>query len=54
MRIAAGSLTVLLGMGFGLPRLVGIIRFRRTGEVATHPVADEAPAADPPATDHRV
>ena len=33
MRIAAGSLSVLLGMGFGLPCLVGIIHFHRTGEV---------------------
>lgn len=35
MRIAAGSLSVLLGVGFGLPGLVGIIHFRRTGEVWT-------------------
>jgi hypothetical protein len=35
MRIAAGSLSVLLGMGFGLPCLVGIIHLRRTGEVWT-------------------
>lgn len=35
MRIAAGFLSVLLGMGFGLPCLVGIIHFRRTGEVWT-------------------
>ena len=35
MRIAAGSLSVLLGMGFGLPCLFGIMHFRRTGEVWT-------------------
>lgn len=35
MRIVAGSLSVLLGMGFGLPCIFGIIHFRRTGEVWT-------------------
>ena len=35
MRIVAGSLSVLLGVGFGLPCIFGIIHFRRTGEVWT-------------------
>ena len=35
MRIVAGSLSVLLGMGFGLPCIFGIIHFRQTGEVWT-------------------
>ena len=35
MRIAAGALSVLLGMGFGLPCLFGIVHLRRTGEVWT-------------------
>ena len=35
MRMVAGSLSVLLGLGFGLPCLWGIIHFRRTGEVWT-------------------
>jgi hypothetical protein len=35
MRVVAGSLSVLLGMGFGLPCLFGIIHLRRTGEVWT-------------------
>ena len=33
MRIVAGSLSVLLGLGFGLPCLFGIRHFARTGEV---------------------
>jgi hypothetical protein len=35
MRIAAGAISVLLGIGFGLPCLFGIIHFRRTGAVWT-------------------
>ena len=35
MRITAGSLSVLLGLGFGLPCVVGIAHFARTGEVWT-------------------
>ena len=35
MRIIAGSLSVLLGLGFGLPCLFGIRHFARTGEVWT-------------------
>lgn len=35
MRAVAGSLSVVLGMGFGLPCIFGIIQFRRTGEVWT-------------------
>ena len=35
MRVAAGTLSVLLGIGFGLPCLVGIIHLRRTGEMWT-------------------
>ena len=35
MRIVAGSLSVLLGTGFGLPCIFGISHFRRTGEVWT-------------------
>jgi hypothetical protein len=35
MRIVAGSLSVLLGLGFGLPGLAGIIHFHRTGQVWT-------------------
>lgn len=35
MRFAAGTLSVLLGIGFGLPCLGGIIYLRRTGEVWT-------------------
>jgi hypothetical protein len=35
MRVVAGSVSVLLGLGFGLPCLVGIRHFARTGEVWT-------------------
>jgi hypothetical protein len=35
MRIVAGSVSVLLGLGFGLPCLLGIRHFARTGEVWT-------------------
>lgn len=35
MRIAAGLISVLLGLGFGLPCLFGIRHFVRTGEVWT-------------------
>jgi hypothetical protein len=35
MRMVAGSLSVLLGIGFGLPCFLGIIHLRRTGEVWT-------------------
>ena len=35
MRIIAGSLSVLLGLGFGLPCLFGIRHFARTGDVWT-------------------
>ncbi len=35
MRVVAGSLSVLLGLGFGLPCLFGIRHFSRTGEVWT-------------------
>jgi hypothetical protein len=33
MRVVAGSVSVLLGLGFGLPCLLGIRHFARTGEV---------------------
>jgi hypothetical protein len=33
MRIAAGSISALLGVGFGLPCFFGIRHFARTGEV---------------------
>ena len=35
MRIAAGVISVVLGLGFGLPCIVGIRHFARTGEVWT-------------------
>jgi hypothetical protein len=35
MRIAAGAVSVLLGLGFGLPCIVGIRQFARSGEVWT-------------------
>ena len=35
MRVIAGSISVLLGLGFGLPCIVGIRHFARTGEVWT-------------------
>lgn len=35
MRIAAGSLSLLLGLGFGLPCLFGALHFARTGAVWT-------------------
>ena len=35
MRVAAGLLSVLLGLGFGLPCLFGIRHFARTGDVWT-------------------
>lgn len=35
MRIVAGCLSALLGVGFGLPCVIGIIHFHRTGEVWT-------------------
>jgi len=35
MRTAAGALSVLLGLGFGLPCLFGIRHLARTGEVWT-------------------
>ena len=35
MRAVAGTLSVLLGVGFGLPCVFGIIHLRRTGEVWT-------------------
>ena len=35
MRIAAGSLSLLLGLGFGIPCALGIRHFVRTGEVWT-------------------
>ena len=35
MRVIAGSLSVLLGLGFGLPCLFGVRHFARTGEVWT-------------------
>ena len=35
MRFAAGSVSVLLGLGFGLPCLFGIRHLARTGEVWT-------------------
>ena len=35
MGIIAGSLSVLLGLGFGLPCLLGVRHFARTGDVWT-------------------
>jgi hypothetical protein len=35
VRIAAGSFSVLLGLGFGLPCIFGLRYFARTGEVWT-------------------
>jgi len=35
MRVAAGVLSVLLGLGFGLPCVFGIRHFVKTGEVWT-------------------
>lgn len=35
MRAVAGSFSVLLGLGFGLPCLFGLRHFARTGEVWT-------------------
>ncbi len=35
MRIAAGSISIFLGLGFGLPGLFGVIHFARTSEVWT-------------------
>ncbi len=35
MRWAAGALSVLLGLGFGIPCVLGIRHFARTGEVLT-------------------
>jgi hypothetical protein len=35
MRAAAGSLSLLLSLGFGLPCAIGIWHFARTGEVWT-------------------
>ena len=35
MRVIAGSLSILLGLGFGLPCLFGVRHFARTGEVWT-------------------
>jgi hypothetical protein len=35
MRIAAGVVSVILGLGFGLPGIFGIQHFARTGEVWT-------------------
>ncbi len=35
MQIAAGLTSILLGLGFGLPGVLGIRHFRKTGEVWT-------------------
>lgn len=35
MRAAAGTLSILLGLGFGLPGIVGALHYARTGEVWT-------------------
>ena len=35
MTLAAGTLSVLLGLGFGLPCVFGIRHFAKTGEVWT-------------------
>lgn len=35
MRSVAGSLSVLLGLGFGLPCIFGMVNLARTGEVWT-------------------
>lgn len=35
MRVAAGCMSLLLGLGFGIPCLLGLLHFARTGEVWT-------------------
>ncbi len=35
MRVAAGCASLLLGLGFGIPGLLGLIHFARNGEVWT-------------------
>lgn len=35
MRVAAGLISIFLGLGFGLPGIFGIRHFARTGEVWT-------------------
>jgi hypothetical protein len=35
MRASAGALSLLLGLGFGLPGAFGVVHLRRTGEVWT-------------------
>ena len=46
MRVIAGSLSVLLGLGFGLPCLIGVRHFARSGDFWARNNASTKPLRD--------